>query len=70
MWTFGVVKQVMEECHGAVILDLKQIRVVRGVAKVGLGLTRAVVSYANGEPARPWWEFTPQRKARESDGKL
>jgi Pathogenicity locus len=25
----------------------------------------AVVSYAEGNPARPWWEFTPERKARE-----
>ncbi len=25
----------------------------------------AVVSYADGGPARPWWEFTPERKARE-----
>jgi Pathogenicity locus len=25
----------------------------------------AVVSYADGNPPRPWWEFTPQRKARE-----
>ena len=25
----------------------------------------AVVSYADGEPARPWWEFTPERKAQE-----
>jgi hypothetical protein len=29
----------------------------------------AVVSYANGEPARPWWEFTPERKAREKSGR-
>ena len=26
----------------------------------------AVVSYAGGEPARPWWEFTPERKQREA----
>jgi hypothetical protein len=26
----------------------------------------AVVSYAEGHPARPWWEFTPERKAREA----
>ena len=26
----------------------------------------AVVSYAQGDPARPWWEFTPERKAREA----
>jgi hypothetical protein len=26
----------------------------------------AVVSHAKGHPARPWWEFTPERKARES----
>jgi hypothetical protein len=25
----------------------------------------AVVAYADGGPARPWWEFTPERKARE-----
>jgi Pathogenicity locus len=25
----------------------------------------AVISYAEGGPARPWWEFTPERKARE-----
>jgi hypothetical protein len=25
----------------------------------------AVVSYAEGDSARPWWEFTPERKARE-----
>ena len=27
----------------------------------------AAVSYADGGPARPWWEFTPDRKAREQD---
>jgi hypothetical protein len=27
----------------------------------------AVVAYADGAPARPWWEFTPERKAREQD---
>jgi Pathogenicity locus len=26
----------------------------------------AVISYAEGGPARPWWEFTPERKAREN----
>jgi len=26
----------------------------------------AVVSQAEGHPARPWWEFTPERKAREA----
>jgi len=26
----------------------------------------AVVTYAEGGPARPWWEFTPQRKEREA----
>ena len=26
----------------------------------------AVVSYAQGDPARPWWEFTPERKARDA----
>jgi hypothetical protein len=25
----------------------------------------AVVSYADGGPARPWWEFTPERKVQE-----
>lgn len=24
----------------------------------------AVVSYANGDPARPWWEFSRERKER------
>jgi hypothetical protein len=28
-----------------------------------------VVSYADGGPARPWWEFTPQRKAQEEEEK-
>ena len=27
----------------------------------------AVVDYANGAPARPWWEYSRQRKAR-ADG--
>src|SRR3712207_6041978 len=27
----------------------------------------AVVSYADGGAARPWWEFTPQRKAQEEE---
>src|SRR5215213_8349017 len=27
----------------------------------------AVVSYADGGPAKPRWEFTPERKAREQD---
>ena len=26
----------------------------------------AVVSQAEGHPARPWWEFTPERKVREA----
>jgi pathogenicity locus Cdd1 protein len=26
----------------------------------------AVVFHADGGPARPWWEFTPQRTAREN----
>lgn len=26
----------------------------------------AVISHAEGHPARPWWEFTPERKAREA----
>lgn len=25
----------------------------------------AAVAFANGEPARPWWEFSRQRKERE-----
>ncbi len=29
----------------------------------------AVVSHAEGHPARPWWEFTPERKARETRDK-
>jgi hypothetical protein len=24
----------------------------------------AVVAFANGDPSRPWWEYTPARKAR------
>ncbi len=28
----------------------------------------AVVAHARGEPARPWWHFTPLRKAREQRG--
>ncbi len=24
----------------------------------------SVVAYAQGGPSRPWWEFTPERKAR------
>jgi hypothetical protein len=27
----------------------------------------AVVSYANGEEARPWWAFTSARKARDGE---
>jgi hypothetical protein len=30
----------------------------------------AVVSYADGGPARPWWEFTPERKARDAAQEL
>ena len=26
----------------------------------------AVVSHVEGGPARPWWEFTPERKARDA----
>lgn len=26
----------------------------------------AAVSYADGQPARPWWEFSRERKARET----
>jgi hypothetical protein len=26
----------------------------------------AIVAIANGEPARPWWAFTPARKARDA----
>ena len=29
----------------------------------------AVVSYANGNSARPWWEFTPERKRRDKSRK-
>lgn len=28
----------------------------------------AAVSYANGGPARPWWEFSRERKARLEGG--
>ena len=27
----------------------------------------AVVAHANGEEARPWWAFTPERKARDRE---
>ncbi len=26
----------------------------------------AVVAFAEGGPARPWWDFTPERKEREA----
>lgn len=26
----------------------------------------AAISFADGAPARPWWHFTPERKAREA----
>ena len=29
----------------------------------------ATVAYANGQPARPWWAFTPERKARERNAR-
>jgi pathogenicity locus Cdd1 protein len=29
----------------------------------------AAVACANGEPARPWWAFTPERKARDRDAR-
>ena len=29
----------------------------------------AAVAYANGEPARAWWAFTPERKARQRDAR-
>ena len=29
-----------------------------------LDVFTAAVSYGNGGPARPWWAFTPERKAR------
>lgn len=29
----------------------------------------SVVAYAHGGPRRPWWEFTPERKARERSTK-
>lgn len=25
----------------------------------------SVVAYANGAPARPWWAYTPERKAKQ-----
>jgi hypothetical protein len=28
----------------------------------------SAVSFANGEPARPWWTFTPERKERDRRG--
>lgn len=29
----------------------------------------AVVAFANGEGARPWWTFTPARKARDAQSR-
>lgn len=29
----------------------------------------SVVAYAQGGPSRPWWEFTPERKARAREGR-
>ena len=29
----------------------------------------AVVAYANGEGARPWWTFTPARKLRDAQSR-
>ncbi len=26
----------------------------------------SIVAFANGEPPKPWWEFTPERKRRQS----
>jgi len=34
-----------------------------------LDTVTAVVSYANGEPAQPWWFFSQQRKAREAQAR-
>jgi hypothetical protein len=28
----------------------------------------AAVAFADGGPARPWWEFSRERKAREAEG--
>jgi hypothetical protein len=29
-----------------------------------LDVFESVVAFANGAPARPWWHYTPKRKAR------
>jgi hypothetical protein len=31
---------------------------------------RAAVAYANGEPARPWWQFSRERLAREAAARV
>ncbi len=28
----------------------------------------SAVSYMNGEPAKPWWEYTPIRKQMDGEG--
>lgn len=42
---FGVVKEVLSECYGAVILGLKQIRVVQGIAKEGTKKEEVLVEH-------------------------
>jgi hypothetical protein len=49
-----------EMYHGLCVIDAKRNDpCVRDVFA-------AVVSQAEGNPPRPWWEFTPERKAREA----
>jgi len=41
----GKVKEVMNECHGAIILGLKQIRIMEGAAKEGTDKQEPLAEY-------------------------
>ena len=34
-----------------------------------LDVFASVVAFVNGAPARPWWAYTPERKARTKNGR-
>jgi hypothetical protein len=34
-----------------------------------LDVFASVVAFVNGAPARPWWAYTPERKARKKTGR-
>jgi len=34
-----------------------------------LDVFASVVAFVNGAPARPWWDYTPERKARKKTGR-